>query len=444
MAPEQVLGDAVSPATDVYSLATVLYESLSANLPFVGDRRDQLHMLMARVEQDPIPLADVADVPDEIAAVIMGALDRRPGERPGSAHAFGVALAAAADAALGPGWLRDANSTVFASGSLLEAIGPALTGNRRDADEAQERWAASGVQRISLGPADVDSPLDVAITGVRDLVPLHEVMRNEVIELERSATRAGTGATGVQVMPWVGGHRARVLVTEPGAVARVVDVDGSTLVGRDADGLPLADLEVSRRHCVLAPSPDGLIVTDLRSSNGTYLADRLVEGRAIARPGEEIRVGLTRLVVLGIEPIVQRQLVDALHAIVNGALAMTGAELAWLIDLVPDGVRVLARGGAVAPRMAGQVITDHALGAYVQGVVSPVVSADGLVPCGAHRLSVPVAGTAVMSRLSVPCVADGHVIALLEVGSVTVRPFDDYVPFVAVLAGVAAALLAPG
>jgi hypothetical protein len=445
MAPEQVLGDPVSPATDVYALATVLYESIAGRLPFDGDRSDQLHLLMARVEQDPIALTDVADVPGAIAAVIMGALDRRPGERPPSADAFGVELARAAESSLGPGWLRDAATTVFASGALLQALGPALRGDRVEADDDQERWAASGVRRFAADPDPEQRPIDLVVTGIRDLVPLHEVVGAEV------ATTAIESAPALpaDALPWVGGFRARVVVAEPGRGERRVEIDGPTLVGRDADGLPIADLEVSRRHCVLAPSADGVVVTDLRSSNGTFVAGTLVDGRAVARPGEGIKVGVTHITVLGIEPLIRRQLRDALDAVVAGAIAMTGGDDAWLVDVASGGVRVLADAGGPGPHapgrttMAPQLVGDPMLAAFVRGVVVPLCNDDSVVVVGGARVQVPLRGAVPASRLSIPCVFEGRVVALLEVGAHTSRRFDDYVPYVAVLAGVAAALLAP-
>ena len=47
---------------------------------------------------------------------------------------------------------------------------------------------------------------------------------------------------------------------------------GTILVGRDpACDLHLDDRKVSRRHCQIQVRPDRTAVTDLESSNGTYL-----------------------------------------------------------------------------------------------------------------------------------------------------------------------------
>ena len=73
-------------------------------------------------------------------------------------------------------------------------------------------------------------------------------------------------------------------------------------VGRTAPAdfvLPAA--LVSRLHCRLEASQDGLMVLDLDSTNGTFVNDRRVE-RAPLRSGDRLRVGRVELTVDRIEP----------------------------------------------------------------------------------------------------------------------------------------------
>lgn len=88
---------------------------------------------------------------------------------------------------------------------------------------------------------------------------------------------------------------------------RVFPIHGATVIGRQADcDLVIQTEEVSRRHCELRPTADGLMVEDLGSANGTYINDRRIT-REFMRPGDELRLDTIRfhLVAPGMEPGLQ-------------------------------------------------------------------------------------------------------------------------------------------
>jgi len=70
---------------------------------------------------------------------------------------------------------------------------------------------------------------------------------------------------------------------------------------REAE-ISLRDGEVSRRHARLESHSGLVYVQDLKSSNGTFLNGRLVTEAIEVRPGDEIDVGTTRLVVTLVRP----------------------------------------------------------------------------------------------------------------------------------------------
>lgn len=109
IAPEQAMGNALSPATDVYAAGTVLYELLSRQLPF-DNTRGAISMMRQHMFTDPRP---IAGVPMPIAGVIMRSLAREPESRYREAEAFAADLAGAATAVYGPGWLERAGVPVL-------------------------------------------------------------------------------------------------------------------------------------------------------------------------------------------------------------------------------------------------------------------------------------------------------------------------------------------
>jgi tetratricopeptide (TPR) repeat protein len=91
MSPEQGTGEAVTPASDVWSLGVMAYQMLAGRRPFEADQ--PLALLNRIVTADPDPLQESAPgTPDEIAAVIHQALAKDPADRFPDAAAFLQAL----------------------------------------------------------------------------------------------------------------------------------------------------------------------------------------------------------------------------------------------------------------------------------------------------------------------------------------------------------------
>ena len=123
MAPEQASGRRLSPSTDVYATATVLYELLSGRLPFPKDSKP-IATLYRHVHEQPVPLRDIAPwVPEPVADVTMTALSTSPVDRYETAEAFGVALAAAGAQEWGSAWLGQAGLVVSESSFVSAASG---------------------------------------------------------------------------------------------------------------------------------------------------------------------------------------------------------------------------------------------------------------------------------------------------------------------------------
>ncbi|HBB73796.1 MAG TPA: serine/threonine-protein kinase PknK, partial [Planctomycetaceae bacterium] len=94
MAPERIASDAtVDARADLFSLGVMLYELLARRLPFEGT--SLVSMLAAISRGRPRPLGEVAaDVPPDVAALVMRLIAHDPDDRPADAASVATELEA--------------------------------------------------------------------------------------------------------------------------------------------------------------------------------------------------------------------------------------------------------------------------------------------------------------------------------------------------------------
>jgi DNA-binding SARP family transcriptional activator len=75
-----------------------------------------------------------------------------------------------------------------------------------------------------------------------------------------------------------------------------INVDGRFTMGRAGCDVNLPDAKVSKTHAVLSPTPDGYTLTDLQSTNGTFVNDAALAAPTLLAHLDRIRMGDTELV----------------------------------------------------------------------------------------------------------------------------------------------------
>jgi len=80
VSPEQILGTAADPASDIYALGCVAYECLTGSVPFPG--RSEMEVLFAHMQHEPPRPSDVqSELDRRLDNVTAKAMAKEPAER---------------------------------------------------------------------------------------------------------------------------------------------------------------------------------------------------------------------------------------------------------------------------------------------------------------------------------------------------------------------------
>ncbi|MHC4932713.1 MAG: BREX system ATP-binding domain-containing protein, partial [Planctomycetota bacterium] len=139
LSPEQVLSQAIDGRTDMYSLATVLYECLAGHPPFAGEMQSILYRIVHELPQSLRSLG--IDINEEIEQVVLSCLAKDPAERPDDSTKL-VEMLKRCRAQLGD---TDAKKSVIlsASGHVPPPALAPFVGRKKEAAELQKRLNAA-------------------------------------------------------------------------------------------------------------------------------------------------------------------------------------------------------------------------------------------------------------------------------------------------------------
>lgn len=120
-----------------------------------------------------------------------------------------------------------------------------------------------------------------------------------------AGSRPGASSDSGTAIP--AGRKPYLIVLAGPRVGEVIPVHQPLLIGREPrSGLHLLDEGVSRRHCTVAPEGKHVRLTDLDSTNGTWIGGKRVRSHLLS-DGERFRVGQTTVIKFALQDAAEEQ-----------------------------------------------------------------------------------------------------------------------------------------
>jgi len=165
ISPEQTMGKPLDAQSDLYSLAVIGYQLLTARLPFQGE--GMMDLLYAHVHTDvPPPTTFNPVLPAPVDAVLLRALAKNPRDRYESAAELMGTLEAAAAGRVDE---RKRPPSVESAVALPAAVGPAIPASPAKIPRGEDEEPAPSRRRLWLTIGGVLALLVVAGAGYAEL-----------------------------------------------------------------------------------------------------------------------------------------------------------------------------------------------------------------------------------------------------------------------------------
>jgi eukaryotic-like serine/threonine-protein kinase len=239
MSPEQATAEReISARSDIYSLASVLYEMLAGNPPHTGASAQQI--IMKIITESAAPVTQYRrSVPPNVAAAVAQALEKLPADRFETAKAFAAALGDAA----------------FAGPSGTTAT---VAGRMRASASRRPLYAVAAVGAVLLV---------VAMTGWLRVLPEPVTSRQRVVLWQHSV--------GHQLDPGIPHHSSQAAIAP----------DGSSIVYTDIVG-GVSRLFLKRRNASMATVLEGTNggASPFFSPDGRWIGYHTLDGRLRKMP----------------------------------------------------------------------------------------------------------------------------------------------------------------
>ncbi len=180
MSPEQARGEEVSPASDVYSLAVVLYEALTGRIPYEIPENPSTPTILDAVKRLPPlhPRKADARISRDLAYVLLRALKKDPAERYGSAREFGHDLECVLEGKPVAGrwvspwtaarfWAIRNRTRLFAAVTLLVFFGVVAAAVRENFQQSQQQLLIFRAIKTSLEVREAIATKNISEPAVR-------------------------------------------------------------------------------------------------------------------------------------------------------------------------------------------------------------------------------------------------------------------------------------